>query len=84
MSHFHHSVQLGWEKLDEYYILTDNSPAYVASICLYPCYKWKWIEKKWAHRPNWIEATKLGVKRLWEEYKIVNLDTKDHQMPLPK
>jgi len=31
MSHFYHGVQLGWEKLDEYYSLTDDSPAYM--IC---------------------------------------------------
>jgi hypothetical protein len=30
--HFHHSVQLLWQKLDEYYTLADDSPAYVASI----------------------------------------------------
>lgn len=74
MSHFYHGVQLGWEKLDEYYSLTDDSPAYVASICLHPRYKWKWIEKKWAHRPDWIEAAQLGVENLWEEYKIMEID----------
>ena len=74
MSHFYHGVQLGWEKLDEYYSLTDDSPAYVASIYLHPRYKWKWIEKKWAHRPDWIEAAQLGVENLWEEYKIMEID----------
>ena len=81
MSHFHHSVQLGWEKLDKYYTLTDDSPAYVASICLHPRYKWKWIEKKWAHRPDWIEGAKLGVRRLWEEYKMVDIEPDNHQSP---
>ena len=78
MSHFHHSVQLGWQKLDEYYTLTDDSPAYVASICLHPRYKWKWIEKKWAHRPDWIDEAKSGVRRLWEEYERIDLSTDDH------
>ena len=33
-------MQLGWQKLDEYYTLIDDSPAYVASICLYPRYNY--------------------------------------------
>ena len=76
-SHFYSSVQLGWEKLDEYYKLTDKSPAYVAAICLHPRYKWKYIQKKWAHKPNWIKEAELGVQRLWNEYKMLNLKDLD-------
>jgi hypothetical protein len=81
MSRFHYSVQLGWQKLDEYYTLTDNSPAYVASICLHPRYKWKWIEEKWAHR---MDGIKSGVRRLWEEYKRADLSTDNYLSFQPK
>ena len=27
-----------------------------------------------AHRPDWIEAAKLGVENLWEEYKIMEIN----------
>ncbi|OWT42315.1 transposase-like protein [Pochonia chlamydosporia 170] len=30
----------GWAKLDKYYRLTDESPAYVAAIVLHPSHKW--------------------------------------------
>ena len=31
---------LGWEKLDKYYRLTENSFAYVAAIALHPSLEW--------------------------------------------
>jgi hypothetical protein len=26
----------GWAKLDKYYALTDETPAYIAAVCLHP------------------------------------------------
>lgn len=33
----------GWAKLEKYYCLTSKSPAYIATIMLYPLYKWHYI-----------------------------------------
>ncbi|KAH7459105.1 hypothetical protein FOMA001_g19259 [Fusarium oxysporum f. sp. matthiolae] len=37
----------GWAKLDKYYRLTDESPAYVAAIVLHPSHKWHYIQENW-------------------------------------
>lgn len=42
------SVNLGWQKLDQYYTITDRNPAYIMAVFLHPCYKKKWFEKHWA------------------------------------
>jgi hAT family C-terminal dimerisation region len=63
------SVQLGWEKLDKYYQLTDKSSAYVAAISLHPRYKWRWIEKRWEHRPSWQTTADIAIRTQWAWYK---------------
>ncbi|KAM4064711.1 transposase-like protein [Hirsutella rhossiliensis] len=37
----------GWAKMDKYYCLTDESPAYVAAIVLHPSHKWHYIHENW-------------------------------------
>ena len=70
MTHFQLGVQLGWEKLDEYYKLTDKSPVYLAALCLYPKYKWKFIHNKWSHK-KWIKNGEAAVEKLWSKYKVM-------------
>lgn len=51
------SVNLGWQKLDQYYAMTDNNPAYTMAIVLNPCYKFRWFEKHWkATSPSFKKA----------------------------
>jgi hypothetical protein len=38
-------INLAWQKLDEYYSKTDQSPVYVAAVVLHPGLKWKWLKK---------------------------------------
>jgi len=59
----------GWAKLDKYYRLTDESPAYVAAIVLHPSHKWHYIEKSWEE--EWIEPSRKMMEMLWNEYKPV-------------
>ena len=40
-------VNSGWAKMDQYYQLTDQSPAYAVALVLNPKFKWKYIDKKW-------------------------------------
>ncbi|KAK2684724.1 hypothetical protein QWA68_016242 [Fusarium oxysporum] len=37
----------GWAKLDKYYRLTEESPAYIAAIVLHPSHKWHYIQENW-------------------------------------
>jgi hypothetical protein len=41
-------------KLDKYYNLTDRLIAYVAAVVLNLAYKWKYFEKHWALKPEWL------------------------------
>ncbi|KJZ74134.1 hypothetical protein HIM_05666 [Hirsutella minnesotensis 3608] len=59
----------GWAKLDKYYCLTDESPAYVAAIVLHPSHKWHYIHENW--KKEWVESSKKLMETLWDEYKPV-------------
>jgi hypothetical protein len=70
-------INLAWQKLDEYYSKTDQSPVYVAAVELHPGYKWKWLEKAWRGCPGWISRARVGVKKLWLEYANITVTTED-------
>ncbi|CEJ92863.1 Putative Transposase-like protein [[Torrubiella] hemipterigena] len=59
----------GWAKLDKYYRLTDESPAYVAAIVLHPSHKWHYIHENW--KREWVTPSKKLVATLWDDYKPI-------------
>lgn len=59
----------GWSKLEKYYNMTDESPAYVAAIVLDPNSKWTYIENNW--RKTRQNKSKKMMEKLWKEYKPV-------------
>ncbi|RKL11918.1 hypothetical protein BFJ70_g16357 [Fusarium oxysporum] len=59
----------GWAKMDKYYRLTDESPAYVAAIVLHPSHKWHYIQENW--KKEWVESSKELLVALWTEYRPV-------------
>jgi hypothetical protein len=71
------SINLTWQKLDEYYLKTNQSPIYVAAVVLHPSLKWKWLKKAWRGRPNWISQARVKVKKLWLKYANLLVTTKD-------
>jgi hypothetical protein len=77
-------VNLGWKKLDEYYQETDQSPVYVAAVVLHPGSKWKWLEKAWKDRPQWIKEAKNNVQLLWSEYASLPVTDEDLQSAMPE
>jgi hypothetical protein len=77
-------VNLGWKKLDEYYQKTDQSPVYVAAVVLHPGLKWKWLEKAWRDRPQWIKEAKNNVHSLWLEYASLPVTDEDLQSAMPE
>jgi len=56
----------GWAKLDKYYHLTDESPAYVAALVLRPGYKWAYVNAQW--QPGWVTEAKAAMQKLWEDF----------------
>ncbi|ODA77173.1 hypothetical protein RJ55_06800 [Drechmeria coniospora] len=61
----------GWAKLDKYYRLTDESPAYVAAIVLHPSHKWHYIHENW--NKEWVDSSRKLIETLWDEYKPVEV-----------
>ena len=57
-------INSGWSKLDKYYELTSDSPAYTAALVLNPAFKWEYIEKTWPK--DWIPQTRESVAWLWK------------------
>jgi len=57
----------GWAKMEKYYNLTDESPAYIAAIVLDPNSKWKYIESNW--KATWVPKAKTMMENLWQDYK---------------
>jgi len=53
---------LGWAKMEKYYTLTNNSPAYLATIVLNPNFKWQYIQSNW--KLDWL----LKAKTIMEEF----------------
>jgi hypothetical protein len=43
-------MNLGWEKINEHYELSDASPAHHLSVYLYSSHKLAWFESKWRER----------------------------------
>jgi hypothetical protein len=65
---------LGWMKLDQYYTLTEDSPAYFAALVLHPAFRWSTVESQWADHPDWLVRGKAAVQQLWEEYRILPVE----------
>ena len=63
-----------WNPTNQYYRLTDDSPAYVAAVALHPRFKWRWFEKRWAENVSWQIAAETAIKKQWESYKSRKID----------
>jgi hypothetical protein len=57
----------GWAKMEKYYQLTDESPAYIAALVLDPNLKWQYIQNNWAQA--WIPRARRMMEDFWDEYK---------------
>ena len=74
-THLKACINLGWKKLNKYYTLSDNTPAYRAAIILHPYWKMSWMKQQWRkHHPDWIESAKQATQEMFEEYKRLYSD----------
>lgn len=78
--HFRININLGWQKLNEYYEILSETPIYYAGLALHPAYRWKWFERNWTDRPEWIDEAKNMVHDVWRfEYREAALPDRSHQ-----
>ena len=65
-------INSAWAKLDKYYNLTSDTPAYAAAVVLHPAFKWEYIESTWD--ADWVPDAKRAVQELWEkDYQPANI-----------
>ena len=67
--HFSTNINLGWQKLNDYFSKLDDTPVYVAAVVLHPRMKWRWLEKRWEKREDWIIAAKASFTKMSLRYK---------------
>jgi hypothetical protein len=67
-----------WTKLDEYFVLVDDTPAHYASVVTNPLRKWKYFEHTWKDASQWKDAAdpsswlcngEKALQSIWKEYK---------------
>ena len=56
-------------KLEEYYGLTDDTPAYRCAVALHPANKFTYFELEWSHEKKWIAEAKRVVQDVYARYE---------------
>ena len=73
-NHLRMNLQLGWQKLTEYYKKLDRTPIYVAAFVLHPAYRWRKLKELWKDNDDDIQKAEAQVQELWEsKYKHKDL-----------
>ncbi|KNG45919.1 transposase-like protein [Stemphylium lycopersici] len=75
------------ETLEEYYALTDATPAYRCAVALHPANKFTYFELEWSHEKKWIAEAKRVVHDEYVQYKeaaveaeIAEATREDHEV----
>ncbi|KAJ6436396.1 C6 finger domain-containingprotein [Purpureocillium lavendulum] len=80
--HFRININLGWQKLNEFYETLSDTPIYYTGLALHPAYRWKWFERNWADRPEWVDEAKKIVHDVWRfEYRGDTLPGEESEEP---
>ena len=62
--HFRININLGWEKLNKYYGLLDETPIYCTALALHPAFRWGYFETEWKDHPDWVVKAKQMVREV--------------------
>ncbi|EJP61921.1 transposase-like protein [Beauveria bassiana ARSEF 2860] len=60
--HLRININLGWEKLNKYYRLLDETPIYCTALALHPAFRWGYFENEWKDHPDWVVNAKQTVR----------------------
>jgi hypothetical protein len=73
------NIQLGWQKLNEYYTKLDTE-VYVAAVALHPQLRLTKIKQLWADRADdgWIFRAEQQLHGLWLQYRDLPLPEQPH------
>ena len=73
--HFSTAINAGWQKLEQYYSQSDVTPIHRAAVLLHPRLKWRWFERYWRTKPDWIADAREAIAELWSQYKDQPVNT---------
>lgn len=64
------TVDLMWQKLNQYHTLSDRSPAYRLSIFLHPSFRMSWFRDVWGDKKrSWVSGAEESIKREYKQYQ---------------
>jgi hypothetical protein len=74
------NIQLGWQKLNEYYTKLDDTEVYVAAVAFHPQLRLTKIKQLWADRADdgWICRAEQQLHNLWQQYRDLPLPEQPH------
>ncbi len=78
------NIQLGWQKLDEYYAKLEDSIVYASAFLLHPRFRWAKLKHMWRLHPDWIKMAEDAFDKLWQDYKQLDLGEKEQAPPAQK
>ncbi|KJZ68356.1 hypothetical protein HIM_12251 [Hirsutella minnesotensis 3608] len=68
-TYYSHAIDAARIKLEEYFGLTDATPAYRCAVALHPANKFAYFELEWSHNKQWISEAKGVVQEVFAEYE---------------
>lgn len=68
-TYYSYAIDAARIKLEEYFGLTDASPAYRCAVALHPANKFTYFELEWSHNKKWISEAKRVVREVYAQYE---------------
>jgi hypothetical protein len=68
-TYYSHAIDAARIKLEEYFGLTDVTPAYRCAVALHPANKFTYFELEWSHNKQWIGGAKRVVQEVFAQYE---------------
>ena len=80
-------ITLAWNTTISWYKKTDHSLAWIASMVLYPRFKFTWFDQHWTSpgEARTLNSAKTKIRKLWEkEYRDNGISGRTNQSPEPE
>ncbi|KAF6518454.1 hypothetical protein HZS61_002532 [Fusarium oxysporum f. sp. conglutinans] len=68
-TYYSYAIDTARVKLEEYFGLTDATPAYRCAVALHPANKFTYFELEWSHNKQWISEAKRVVREVYAQYE---------------
>ncbi|OAQ60845.1 transposase-like protein [Purpureocillium lilacinum] len=80
-TYYSHAIDAARVKLEEYFGLTDATPAYRCAVALHPANKFAYFELEWSHNKQWVSEAKRVVQETYAKYEEAAMDEDATERP---